>query len=339
MNITYLFGAGASRNALPIVEEIPTRLKGVIDLLNSDNCKLLDSEYYDIFNVKINKRKAQTELVSDLEWLYTESIRHASIDTLAKKLYVKRQENELKRLKAAFSVFLIFEQTLNSYDKRYDTFFASILNESYYSFPENIRILNWNYDYQFEITYTEYSDQKQIERNQSMLNVVNKFSDNTHINNDRFVIYKLNGTANIVGDNGFRTYDFCPSVFSMIDVEFLDAIIRSHAALRFPQGGLFSGLSFAWERQHSEKNIVSRSIRGTNKTDILVVIGYSFPYFNREIDREIVQAMSNLKRVYFQSPEAENIRDRFLAIRPGLSSDNLVLIHDTKQFFLPDELS
>ena len=34
--ITYLFGAGASRHALPIVDEIPDRLKKLIDLLETE---------------------------------------------------------------------------------------------------------------------------------------------------------------------------------------------------------------------------------------------------------------------------------------------------------------
>ena len=44
--IAYLFGVGASRNALPIVNEIPTRLKSLIDLLNSEELQLSQEEKF-----------------------------------------------------------------------------------------------------------------------------------------------------------------------------------------------------------------------------------------------------------------------------------------------------
>ncbi len=38
--ITYLFGAGASKHALPIVNEIPDRILKLIALLETDELKL-----------------------------------------------------------------------------------------------------------------------------------------------------------------------------------------------------------------------------------------------------------------------------------------------------------
>jgi hypothetical protein len=48
--------------------------------------------------------------------------------------------------------------------------------------------------------------------------------------------------------------------------------------------------------------------------------------------------MTNLKKVYFQAPDAEDIRERFLAINDGVPPENLVLRKDVKQFTLPNEL-
>ena len=43
--ITFLFGAGASRNCLPIVSEIPNRLYNLIDILKKDELQLEHEEF------------------------------------------------------------------------------------------------------------------------------------------------------------------------------------------------------------------------------------------------------------------------------------------------------
>jgi len=53
-------------------------------------------------------------------------------------------------------MFFIFEQTRIPADMRYDTFYASTLKvetdskKTQLNLPENIQVISWNYDYQFE---------------------------------------------------------------------------------------------------------------------------------------------------------------------------------------------
>jgi hypothetical protein len=47
---------------------------------------------------------------------------------------------------------------------------------------------------------------------------------------------------------------------------------------------------------------------------------------------------NSLKKVYFQAPDAEDLRERFLAINDKLDPNNLILRKDIKQFTLPNEL-
>jgi hypothetical protein len=77
---------------------------------------------------------------------------------------------------------------------------------------------------------------------------------------------------------------------------------------------------------------------GTKFTNVLVVIGYSFPFFNREIDRKIIKAMSKIHKVYFQSKEPDALVERFQAIIPGIKTEALKPITDVEQFLLPNEL-
>lgn len=338
MKITYLFGAGASRQALPIVKEIPQRVKDIIELLKSESYKLSDIEEYK--DLKLNKSKAEIQkvLINDLEWLLVNSENHASIDTYAKKIFIKGQDKELVRLKAAFSVYLIIEQLLKNADKRYDSFYASLLNDNYYDFPSNLRILSWNYDSQFEKSFSEYTDQNDIQTNQSLLNVVTKYSHDKP-KNSKFCLLKLNGTTNLLQDRGWRQYNYINKYEDHLSLEQLDTIIRNFAALRLANIRLFSGLSFAWERYGDpDKDIVLYAKNETQDTEVLVIIGYSFPYFNREIDREIIGNMSRLNKIYFQAPDADIIKERFLSIRNDMSNENLLSRYDVGQFLLPNEL-
>ncbi|MFT3765347.1 MAG: hypothetical protein QM820_07520 [Minicystis sp.] len=339
MKITYLFGAGASKQCLPIVTEIPNRIKAVIELLKKEEYSLSDTEKYDYKEITNSKKEIQEQLIQDLEWLLEHSENHASIDTFAKKLFIKGRENDLKKLKAAFSVYLIIEQLLHKADKRYDAFYASLLNYSYSDFPEKVRILNWNYDSQFEISFSEYTNSFELANNKSRLNVITKHSYRRYLKNDKFCVLKLNGTTEYMDDRGLNIYNFIQEFDYNFSVDKLDSIIKNYIVLKTFNTRVFSGLSFAWERYGpSENDIVSLSKTETGDTEILIIIGYSFPFFNREIDREIIRNMILLKKVYFQAPDANILKERFLSVRDDISDNNLIPRFDVGQFLLPNEL-
>ena len=113
--ITYLFGAGASCNALPIVKEIPERIKSLIQILRSRNLMLDDKSTFDGhgFQSQDSQRVFQLKLIDDLNWLLSESGSHSSVDTFAKKLTIRKKFDELEKLKRVLSVFFIFEQAQN----------------------------------------------------------------------------------------------------------------------------------------------------------------------------------------------------------------------------------
>ncbi len=100
---------------------------------------------------------------------------------------------------------------------------------------------------------------------------------------------------------------------------------------------LIPSLSFAWEDYSTGKVAIKRAIESTSETEILVVIGYSFPFFNRFVDRDIIRSMNRLKKVYFQAPDAEVLKERFLAIRNDLKDENLIIRKDVHQFVFPIE--
>ena len=229
------------------------------------------------------------QLIKDLIWLRDESSRHMTVDTFAKKLFLQNDSLLFERLKKTLSSFFILEQLKYPADKRYDAFLANILSYPEKKIPNEITILTWNYDSQFEIAYREF-------------NTINQ-----------------------------------PSASYWKEVRNQLGIKDSHDSQFNPNNHLY----FAWENSPTSPYFRELYPHISN-AETLVVIGYTFPYFNRVIDRSIFETMGSLKKIYIQDPFAERIHQN---INPVLSvthtSINKVQIYELKdvdQFYLPAEL-
>lgn len=340
--IAYLFGAGASFGTIPLVKDMPEWIDKLIQDLKNLGMSLSKSEFFEKPESIRNKSKLehQIDMINDLVWLRDASATHISIDTYAKKLAIKKDSRNLDRLKIILSVYFVIEQTRKRPNNRYDYFFASIL-ESPTEFPEDIRILSWNYDSQFEIAYSEFSNNPDIFHNRRLLNV--------HIKNKKiepselgtFGIYKLNGSTELFppypNPTSSNSYFFNPTAEHKLDLNKLETIVRMYAIAK-NQPDLISGLSFAWVPSNWE-NFMDKLKEDTKNTEVLIVIGYSFPYFNRSVDREIIRNMKGLKKVHFQDPDADSLMVRFKSIRDDYNSLDFIPEEDQRYFTIPDELS
>lgn len=166
-------------------------------------------------------------MLVDLEWLRHESENHASVDTFAKKLYLKGQMDLLNKLKVSLSIYFICEQLMNKVDPRYDYFFAALLKNNVREFPEQIRILSWNYDYRFELSYSEYSGLNSLEENQEALSVYNKY-EKKRFSVDRFSIAKLNGTTQLTSSGGHKTHNYFLSFKDGFSSQNFARLLRSY---------------------------------------------------------------------------------------------------------------
>jgi hypothetical protein len=367
MNITYLFGAGASAMSVPIVTDTANGIKEVIAKISSDEFKFADTDVYEIFQDEISKNKkskneARNLLINDLEWLLENSKQHASIDTFAKKLYLQTGPTgfiynyELKKLKNAYVAYLTIIQLLHPVDKRYKIFLATILNrdDGNITFPEKVKILSWNYDFQFEKAYSNFFDHENIYEATEKLKIAAKF---IRENPPKAFLLKLNGISGIIENNrriGFNYYvenlnkDFSTN-FDRILENFYNLFYYNELyklSCKDPSED-FSALSFAWEddlwtRSKDIPHIgqipfMERVLSATSDTDILVIIGYSVPYFNREIDRKIIRPMRNLKKVYIQDYHPDVVKERLSSV---IDTDKIDCkgITDVGQFYIPNEL-
>lgn len=335
--ITYLFGAGASCNSLPIVEGMPKAMEDQIEFVKfsiatNENGSILKNE----------PTSEMLEYVEDLKWLMNASRDHAIVDTLAKKLAVTNKRNDLYKLKNVLSAFLSIEQYRHKIDPRYDAFLASLLISSN-RMPDNIRILSWNYDTQIEMAYQFYCNESNIINAQSSLGVYQKFNDNWRAADysGGFGIFKVNGSSFLYERNEARSISAYITHNSLNIFQAIKEACINY--IHFKQQPLLyiHGLSFAWEpERENSNNIIEISKKHIVDADILVVIGYSFPFFNRSIDRQLlgVEGMPSLKKIYFQAPNANEVIESFSSIRNDIPESNMIPRFGCKQFFLPYEL-
>ena len=83
--ITYLLGAGASANTIPIVNQMRDRINKIKDWLKSINTGMNPQNSPKELNINF---VILSEWVKDLEWLLNEAGLYYSIDTLARKYYL-----------------------------------------------------------------------------------------------------------------------------------------------------------------------------------------------------------------------------------------------------------
>lgn len=221
-------------------------------------------------------------------------------------------------------------------DPRYDVLLATLLNDSL-DLDNRINILSWNYDYQIELAYQEFCPGKSL----------NIFPNAISIIQENFTprVVKLNGTAGlfykqdtnvfspIIKDNEIKineNTDKLPDFDAMIT--FYSNFLENKSIEICPF------LNFAWEANSISQKSIKYAQQIMRQTEVLVVIGYSFPNFNRIIDSKILLNAKKLKRTYIQSPESNvhDIAQRFKWLMK--ETNNVVPYTDIEQFFIPYEL-
>lgn len=337
-NIVYLFGAGASANCLPTVADMPARMEQMIEFLQDEKDKLsLNAEQESLFKT----------LLDDLKWLMQESKKHATIDTFARKVFITKGEHsgEYKRLKDALLVYFALEQAKNKFDDRYDTLLATILNKDG-ALPNNIRFISWNYDIQIQLAALQYTQYHSIYNSYFRSNFLPTYEKLFHMECDTPIkLLKLNGTAGIISKSEKAPYYLCEDFGYLEMGKNIDTILSYSEDLHLKKTQISNILSYSWENAGSEEEYY-KVLRSYSDTDVLVVIGYSFPFFNRKIDRIILQSMinGNLKKIYVQDKSnAENIKQRIYSVI-GEDSFNkksnihIIPISDCDNFYIPYEL-
>src|ERR1700761_1386466 len=134
--VTYLLGAGASVGCIPVINNMADSLHITSSLFGDVFLKLETAQQDEVTRKMVKERNANVKKIQvELGWLSTICNTHYSIDTYAKKLFIKGDEAGYLKLKNSLSLYFTIQQILAQPDKRYDNFWASILSGQY-DFPK-----------------------------------------------------------------------------------------------------------------------------------------------------------------------------------------------------------
>lgn len=305
------------------------------------------------FEVNSNDSSTKSKLLADIGWLF-DSIAfekedgeivatQLSVDTFAKILYLKGQAEDLRRLKVILILFFTFEQISRGYDPRYTHFFASLLKKTVNQLQKAVRIISLNYDSQFEISYQNYTNDMSIKANRDALGIVtknvfrriNSTSAETRMPTDRFSIYKINGTCSF-----YHSRLGSEEIPLETKLTLKENLINWYSGSMKKDGFLEPATSFAWEDEEQSVNgtTLEQTLEAVAGSEILVIIGYSIPYFNRDVDQRILGSLANLNKIYIQDKDPEEVKARLAELLPNVEQIAIGLKSNIDQFFLPTEL-
>lgn len=324
-NTTYYTGAGASYNSIPILTEFSNELMNFYSELS----------HLPVYRNASLEKSLFKKWVLSISTLSENAKKFNTIDTYARKLNLNN-DIELKSLKEILVLFLTYRQSielrfenrenaiLNNVspvyltghfinqpppnvmseliDHRYISLLVNFLNNvgGQINLDSNINFITWNYDLQIELAFSEFYKDK------ISLKEVN---DILHFNpdegqTDKSRVCHLNGFAGYNSEGEYLLDDILKNSYSKADL-----YLKIEAEFNKICSGtsIIDTINFAWEWETSvrAKNAIERAKNIIRDTEHLVIIGYSFPVINRQIDQEILGAKSNkLRAVYLQSLDA-----------------------------------
>jgi hypothetical protein len=332
---TYLFGAGASAPTLPINKGLLTRLQDIITLGPNHLSELTNINYVKHFE------NTFTPIIN-------EALREISIDTLAHD-YI-HQKDKLHHIKCLIWMYFSSITGFGKINPRYKNLLLKIGEKTLnrYFMNNNVSFLSWNYDLQIEEAFSELDNCSldQVQKNLYSFPGL-YFTDSNLLDRNSnlklFGLIHLNGCAGYYYDNKSSSYHSwikC-DYFNASEYDRLLKIVVDKFYTNTTYNSFSNSLSFSNLDNFIAKKSLDYSIDIASKTTHLIIVGYSFPDFNKIIDKEIISNMTHLTHIYIQDPNPEKIFEKIMM------DDNLItqkirdkeiktyLINNVDEFYLP----
>lgn len=324
--VAYLLGAGASFGCVPIVKGMATELEQLEGTLRGYRHEIVQSG-------PVEKMMELEDVMGILSNLRHVCENHSSIDTYAKKLYLT-DKVLFRQLKLDLCLFFSIIQAIKPPDKRYDNFFSSLLDR-YGNLPDSVKVISWNYDMQLELSYSDFCNDSLLEYSSERLNLISAQHESNHNSAQvEFSVLKLNGTAR----SRMRNSNYSYLLEKKSDDKLISVMHIVGQYNKIIKGIYGCDLQFAWENE-GDLSFLEKYSNELKDIETLVVIGYSFPYFNRKIDRKIIELLVNLKKIYIQDLNPQGIKESLVEILPFREQPwPIALKQNVDQFVFPREL-
>jgi hypothetical protein len=335
--VTYLIGAGASQNVHQLAKG-----KGA-STSYSESLYQFVKDNSDYFHQFINNRRISEGLYPKYLDISEKCIRFGTPDTYAKWLYENNNLDEYEYLKRLISAYFTQHdhnpENLDRFTKvseyRVLPFLTSIMEDG--KIPDHIKIISWNYDSQFEIAARNYVEtyKSHGSYNKYYLNGFSAWPNSINSFDPDYI--KVKKTPFLIHLNGLAGFNYDPS--KLAD-EFIAPFLGMAHLNQKPL------LSYSWEDEKDGlldgfvKHRLKLAMDMVEGTEYLVIIGYSFPFFNRKTDKMLLHKMSGtLQKIYYQEPNSdvtpEDLKNKFDL---GIAKERIIMLRNTTQYHIPHEL-
>lgn len=362
--ITYYLGAGASFNSIPILNRLSEIMIDVakFELAQRDEFYGENPNTYnfDDDELSVLPEGNREKILWYIGYFGKKGNLFNTIDTYARKLELTKDITKLDILKMCISVF--FDLWENYHESRYRTLVNSNSNNSPYMpidnrykslfsillqndgdniiLDENIKFISWNYDLQLESTFKLFLEENTVNGFDELNSNFIKFKENIDKPEDNN-IFHLNGHRGFHSHFSFYNQESKtvePNTESTID-DYWDSIDGLFDSTMAQDSNFNQYIKYAWEHDLNNKWIKKIS-EVLKNTEILVIIGYSFPPFNREIDQFLFSQLDTrkIKKIIYQSPTANKKIIENLFVNPIVYENKIEIERDNlDQFYLPNE--
>lgn len=329
--VAYLLGAGASAGCIPVVNQMENEIKVLLEEIQP----IIGKYQNNIAGDSRTSFRRKADFCKDvLIRLQSVCKDYYSIDTYAKVLYLTNSA-QFEVLKMELCFYFTLMQIVRPNDKRYDNFFASVINEQG-KLPPRIKIISWNYDFQLELSHAKFTEENNLNKSRSLLNMVSPSNyEAFSMSLNQFSVIKLNGSASFKTKDSIRY--LCNAPDTLLEANLVNTFNEFYEIIQ-GKDQIETDLKFAWESKDYE-DMFKIYRKELFKVDAVVVIGYSFPFFNRTIDIALFSAMENLKTIYIQDFEPDKIKEIMVEF-VGDKSVDITYVGKTNlsQFVFPKEL-
>lgn len=317
MDVYYL-GAGASFGTLPLMAGMKSALENYLG-------KLSNPEYTGIVPDDVTD-ELRSNVISILEKLPE----YRTIDTYIKEL--TDDPGTYTRVKNTLIAAFYFWEYTGKANAKYQSLIANYIHKRVNDAPvlkRPLHIVSWNYDNEVERSigkYFAYADFGLIYEGLLYSHHIGAGEKDKALVH----LYKLNGSASFVNEAKI----FGPSFYEELTID--KATQKSIGLYQNLKMKAYQGfMRFSWDEYPEKKQLIRNVKNILERCDHLIIIGYSFPSFNTDVDSELLKSLNQSARITIQCAE-HNLQVKSKLTRMlnlGRHSENRIYLDDSKDDF------
>lgn len=344
--VVYWLGAGASAMALPTVNLMPEALMAQADQIRR------------IHGANLTFPNELDSYEKHLRGLAEISVHYGTLDTYARSLYLQpNKEQELASLKLHLSLFFVLAPIVTApppmvivgvdeyatrydLDPRYMGWLAVLLGDGL-KLNKRVKVISWNYDFQVELALARYCNPGALDQMHERFGIYPGVDPETAPTTDFFLAH-LNGIAG--QEKRDKSFHAWYKVHAGVFPDWINGLFKAYgdtgAFGTNMRAGFVDRMTFAWEGSEVAQHAIVLAEHALRESDVLVIIGYSFPAFNRLIDNQLITAFDSgltKKRLIVQNPSA-TVEDFMNLFELDIDRVSVTVDNNPDQFHLPNEL-